>query len=844
MSVIDWAGAHSGNWTYASDWAGGVVPGIDDTAVIDASGGKYSIDITTAVTVGGLELECATATLKLSSSLASPDIALQAGILDLDAATLSGTVACTGGVLEIGVGVTSVLNDVTWQGTLDPTYLSPGGHKSYGTLVINNGLTLTGAGGVGPGSATFTGPVVFNDIATLDNATITLPYLDFTNSATLTLGTGLTLNADGVGSSGQTIINDGVVNSNIDGGTFINNGTLSASNIGAGAFTNNGTVYLTSYLTQLDSGSFTNNGAIIVNSGQGLILAQADLPTEGATGSIVLNGGALIYQAPFGETITTSQLLALYGAENITNTGANGFDVLTTNMYGQTASSTLNNAGATLDFGIGTTVGTLASPGGEIDGGTLVFSGAGPVCNNQSVWSLNDLTLQSAAPTLTLGNVYFVDVTLSGPTTLDVGGSGSGGLVNIMGGTLSGVGTLNVDGPGGIILTDVDITGVGDSGQIAIAVATGEVLQLTQQNTAGYSIDLTGGTLLFESIDNATINVDASAVASNFSAGTLGQGMQVNVAGGATLVLDGGNVNAGTITVSGGTLDVLLSGLTNTGSISVDDGTLILQGALTVASLSAISHPGSQEVVSGTLDLGGHIVTPGVGDVPLFTLGGGTIDDGTLKIARGQGLVCTGAASINTTLINNGSITTTGAGQYSPITVINGAISGLGTIAIGAAGDVYGRLDLGNTVATGQTLSFLGGSDILQFDNSTAYNGFAGTLAGFAVGDALAFPTSYNDSGVYGAAFFGKSIFIEFKDGHSIDLATTTALTGTLTEGAVNGIDSIIYTSNTLAIQDWSACGLESQFHNDPATGRCEFVRSLAGPDHIPVEWYLPHLPA
>src|ERR1700683_3249878 len=66
MAEIQWASDVSGDFTDASDWNGGVVPGSSDDAILDAAGGKaYTVTSTGNQTVRGVET-AADATLAVS----------------------------------------------------------------------------------------------------------------------------------------------------------------------------------------------------------------------------------------------------------------------------------------------------------------------------------------------------------------------------------------------------------------------------------------------------------------------------------------------------------------------------------------------------------------------------------------------------------------------------------------------------------------------------------------------------------------------------------------------------------------------------------------------------------
>ena len=430
MSLINWAGPHSGNWGDGSDWVGGVTPGINDTAVIDATGRAYAIDLTYSVTVGGVELDYAKAKLYVTSSLAFTNFALQAGTLELRGGTLSGTVADTAGILAIGAASTSVLDNVTWQGALDPIYLAPATHHPYGTLTIDNSLTLTGAGGTGPGSADFSGVVVLNNVASLDNATITAGTL-LLASSNLTFGAGLTLDADIKWLSAGTLTNDGMLTvgglivggSGVDG-MFVNNGTCVTSGIydgtDRGVTVNNGLIEMSDATASLNdsfNSSLTNNGTIVVGSGQFIELNYPALPTETAHGQIDLDGGALIVDNGSDSAFTTADLLAIISTQHVTATETSGF--------GLGIRGGLDNTGSVLAIGAGTSLGTISSffENGSIVGGTIDYQGNLPVYagvlaqsypEDYTYLNLQSLTINSASSTLDLGQTMLQDVLVTG----------------------------------------------------------------------------------------------------------------------------------------------------------------------------------------------------------------------------------------------------------------------------------------------------------------------------------------------------------------------------------------------------------------------------------------------
>ena len=636
MSTIDWAAGLSGLWTSAANWVGDTVPGASDTAVIDAAASRhYTVTLNSPVMVGGIVLDQADAVLAVSSNLTSPDIDVEAGTLSLVGATVAGTIAQSGGVIDIGKGNTT-LSDVTLAGpvTMRAT-------KGSSTLTIQNGMTFAGSGTVALNTR-----LVLDSVSVLDNGTLSDDSTSgvlIDGKTPLTLGSHLTLDAsDILLKGGQSITNDGTLDvSFLSGGTLTNNGTL------AETATNHLNVIL-------DAGSFTNNGLITASCEVDLFLQGLNAP--GAGGSIALQGGALVL---FG-TLTTAQLLATFAQQRVTGTGNYGFGVV----------GALDNSGTTLAVGTGTTLGTLSLA--DITGGTIIDHGG-----SMAGGTLTSLTYQSLTNTLSLAYGTLADVNLKGATTLIANSQ-----VTIQGGTLSGVGTisahfLNLDG--------TDITGAGKSGKVLIttqAYANEEVAVSANQSVAGYTIDFTANSASFDAagsaaLDNATLNFSNSGTfgdsfgydyddAGNVSLGTH---FVINIAAGSSLALGGVPAefppapiltNQGTMAVAGtlalggsyaianldntGIIDISSGGtmlassnpdtiLTNGGVIAATDGTLDLTAVTNTGLISATfkTAPGTA-TIAGSLTGAGTVALTGTGTLAL----GGTVAAGQL-ISLGSG---------------------------------------------------------------------------------------------------------------------------------------------------------------------------------------------------------------
>ncbi len=171
-----------------------------------------------------------------------------------------------------------VLDDVQWQGTLTNT---DGGFA--GGLLIENGLSLTGAGGVGPGTLVAVGGPTANGLSldgsfALDTMSVTLSTnMQLTTGSNITFGAGFVLDAgNGFLNAGPqaliqgqgTVTNDGMLVASTD----THEGPINAFRITPLSFTNNGVIEATNkgsvFLSRPNGGpGLRNNGTIAANGG-------------------------------------------------------------------------------------------------------------------------------------------------------------------------------------------------------------------------------------------------------------------------------------------------------------------------------------------------------------------------------------------------------------------------------------------------------------------------------------------------------------------------------------------------------------------------------------------------
>jgi hypothetical protein len=378
MTAIAWKNTSGGTWSVGSNWSSGTVPGGGDDvtiAVAPAAGlSGYDVVITSSVAVHSLTLDQAAATLDVTSGATFGTLAteffLQAGTLALDGGTLTGTVSQTGGQFWVGnvFGASvGVLQSASWEGVLDP-FFGTGEFGDPGSLMITDGLTLTGAGGKGAGTLVLnqSGFTVFQGQQTLDNATVELgattgvfipPELTEQNSASvaanLTLGQDLVVDVVGGGAlvaSGQ-MTNAGLIQTKGDGFLALQSGGFGSMFINAGTMVANagGTI-------ALSSTGFSNTGTMMIAAGGDLLLLPQVGDAWTNTGAI-LDGGTVT----IGGAMTTAGLQALhisYGSAGVLS-----------------VAGTLVNSGAVLTLGTRGAAPSVLALGGTILGGTITESG-------------------------------------------------------------------------------------------------------------------------------------------------------------------------------------------------------------------------------------------------------------------------------------------------------------------------------------------------------------------------------------------------------------------------------------------------------------------------------------
>ena len=457
----------------------------------------------------------------------------------------------------------------------------------------------------------------------------------------------------------------------------------------------------------------------------------------------------------------------------------------------QSALTIGNRGNGTLNVAHGAVVNSYTGEIGSAAGSSATVSGAGSQWNNAS-------TLQLGTRAGQTGNLNILDSGLVNTQSLSVGASSvvklDGGTLQLASGTVANGGVFNwVKGVLGFtgdaavgkgLLANTTTLDSGMALKVAntLSIGNNAILQINGGSVSAATLTLNGGTLqssggftaggIFNWVrgtlgftDNASIGTGLLESNTTLDAGkTLNVAKELSITSGNSLAVQGGSVNAATLTLNGGTLQssgsFTAGGLFNwlkgtlnlTGNASVGTGlldrttTLSTGKTLTVENQLSISNGNTLAIRGGTLS------------TKSLNLNGGTLQtsgsygsDGAFKWTQGT-LDLSGGASLGSGLLN--SVTTLSDGQtlrvQNALTVgsdkrleFNGGQLATKTLLLqGGTLASSGTIDLhntGNVVGFGSVLGKVSGG----VDNSISASGGAlvlgnaNAIGGYAFGGTL-----------------------------------------------------------------------------------------------------------
>ena len=732
MAEIQWASDVSGDFTDASDWTGGDVPGSSDDAILDAAGGKaYTVTSSSGPTVGGIQI-AANATLAVTG---------------YNFAAANGT----GGGANAGVIVVS--NSATF--TIGGTVVNVGVIKLIGAdltelNVASNGVTLAGGGSVtfqDAASGDY-GALVGGVITNIDNkisGDMDWQLAGITNESAGIIDDSAQVDKYGGEISASTIVNSGLIESTGEkfllGAQYFDNqgGTIFAASgsevelfaggvpttlVGGTLDTaGTGVVYVSSPTGDegQQKGTFTfdgmaqaidNEGRVDVQQDNGLIVEgtidnAGVISTDGVTqlssleigaGNLVLTGDGSVVLGPGTASFLTAEAAGAM-LTNVANTiagagvigldSANGAALIIDNeaagvidandashLLVDTGGETLTNAGLAESTGA---AGLLVEDTTIVNSGLVQVTGTGGLTVETTV-------IDNAGGTILAANgskVLLDGADIAGGTLVSKGTGvlKTTGGANVLDGTASTVTLTGVlalgDGTG------LTIEGAIDNGKDLELSSTGDATTLTI-GAAGATLTGSGQLSLSNKSENEITGASSAATLTNVANTISGAG---SLGGGAlTLVNEAKGVIEDQF-ATGLTIDTGTNTITNAGIIKAVDG-----GSVSIE--SAIENSGTLIVTNGTLGLEGTVDNTGQIDVR-----GGT----TLSIAA-SGVTLSGGGDL---ALSNADNEVTGANSAAVLTNVANTISGAGTISAvlvnEAAGVIEGQFSTGLMINTGSS---------------------------------------------------------------------------------------------------------------------------------------------
>jgi hypothetical protein len=684
--TTNWKGGN-GQWQTAANWSNGAPTTPQAFAVINAAG-TYTVTIGSGLeyNVGAVTLNAAGATLSIAGILDLKNkLTVSKGTLAVSGRINGGSIAAAGGKITFQNGT---LDGVKYLGTLDLS-------TAANTVTIKDGLTLRGATGTGAGAMTLggTSQIDFAGSQTVNGGKWTITGGTIAQTGTLTLGASEDVEykaANSAFGTSASLANQGVVNigkgAGLSAGQVTNGGKLTVNGggaFGAATFTNTAAGSVAIYSgSGFVSDNFDNSGTFTADAGN----LQLFKSSGGSFGNLAITNSTV----ELGNIASTTELNALE-----TMLGGHG------NTF--TAYLSLDNTGETT---------TLAAPSGfkaftlmgGIQGGTVTID------TTLTSGSLSNLTLAgslTAANSLSLDNVTFTGTSGSGSATVHL----SGELIVRNDNNL--LDNVAVIGAAGSSVTSGQREPLSLGSNFSFTALGNGSIETSKLIINNGTIDAEGGAgsvFVFDGrriTNNGTIRVENGGIfqiggrlgyLNNFQSGTL-TGGTYDIGAHSMLRFEKSSPSITTlqanVALEGVGATFLAAGLATIGA----QGSLSLQNGATLSVASAFKVDGELNLAGSsftsanvTIDAGGTL--DGHGTVLGAVANAGTIDasGGTLSIT--QGVTGTGAAEIE----NNAT------------------------------------LSFGANVAAGQTVTFEGAKGTLALGNA---GGFAGTIAGFAPGNAI-----------------------------------------------------------------------------------------------------------
>jgi autotransporter-associated beta strand protein len=743
-NTIQWV-ASQGDITQSSNWAGNVLPGVNDIGAIN-NAGEAQISGNEGLTLGELRVG--------DQGGSNYGVLMQTGGTITDTAWLAvgrqatGLYQMSGGsLIKTGGGMFLILG---------------GNSSQVGVMQLSGtaSVALTNSGNFALGDAEFFGQ---------SNAQLYVQDSASVNLGGAELWIGNQVNATGyLGMSGGSVTdsnwmsvgrNGGQATVDLSGGTisktgdngshFIVGDSNSGSNLGTGLINQSGGALISAnsdfWLGSNGIGTYNITGGTLttlaldigINSGStgtlnlnGGAVSAAVVVHGSGTAAINFNGGILQPRqsnASFLQNFTSTQLNVQAGGaifdtggyDNTISTGLSGVGGLTLQGSGGSLTLSASNtyagpttvnggtliiaAGGTLGAGVNVNLngGSLAiSSDAVLAGKTLAFNGGALQFQNYNSSSISFANL----PNLMLGAATGAASAFEGQIT------GSGSLTYVGPGTLNLTNTSNSYSGGTFINNGVLQAVSGSLGSGAVIVSGTGLLGISSDASIPGSLVLNGGGVSFNNYSSAlnfnpglNLTLGAAVGTASTLTGRITDGpssaTSLTYVGPGTLNLRGSNTYTGGTNIAGGVLNVTANS-TGSGAILLNGGTLQYASGNT-ADLTASPYLLSIGALGGEIDTNGNNISFAGNILPASTLGSaipgffqktgaGTLTlNGTLS-ATGFLLHQGGVTLAGSALISTATTPVSGADDYSSIGHLPGDVATLtlrGSSTYIAAGD-------------------------------------------------------------------------------------------------------------------------------------------------------------
>ena len=475
-----------------------------------------------------------------------------------------GPVIVEGGVASVADGGTMIGSMLTSSGT--SSFQASGGTANLNAVTLSNSSQFNV---LATATVAVTNGITNNGTITVDSNNLTDAYLTFSGTQTLsgtgsvvlnnteyaqlnTSGSDLLTQAAGHTISGQgtiaaVLINQGLINANVSGGTLslatypvTSSGTLEGT--GGGLLSINttvnyaagGTILATSGgSVQVGAGGVINGGTVLASGGIGLIASGGTIINGTLTSTGTSNFQAIGNGSLSAGTLTGGSQLDILGGANITC--SNGLT---------------NNGLIVVDSNPGTSYASLTFAGNQM------LSGTGSVILNDSTYAyivtINGGTLtQVPGHTISGQGTLYANLINQGLINANVNGgtlsletypvTSSGTLEGTAGGVLSINTTANYAAGGTILATSGGFVQVGAHG----VIDGGTVLA-----SGGIGLINSGGAIINGTLTSTGTSSFQATGSGSLSAGTLTSGSQFDILAGANVTVSNGLTNNGMIVVN------------------------------------------------------------------------------------------------------------------------------------------------------------------------------------------------------------------------------------------------------------------------------------------------------